>query len=122
MKTWKIEVSVVAAILLAVNVITHHLFSIEPIAAIAVLLTFCHAQVADRLAEQEALRVVPQVDCYRRMGYYFVGKEVCWLLYFSMSHAYSALVGVFVFLLYPVWRRLYRKHYPVGRYGQSLIH
>lgn len=122
MKTWRVEVLVVAAILLTVNIITHHLLSIELIAAVAVLLTFCHAQIADRLAEQEALKVVPQVDCYRKMGYYFIGKEICWLLFFSCSHAYSALVGVFVFLLYPVWRRLYRKHHPIGRHGQSLIH
>lgn len=117
MKTWKLELLVVGLVLLMVNLITHRLFSIELIASIAVLMTFGHAQVADRLAEHEALRAVPQVECYRRMGNYFVGKEMCWLLYFSLSHAYSALVGVFVFLLYPVWRRIYRKHFPLGRHG-----
>lgn len=122
MKTWKWETLVVGLILLTVNIFAHHLLSIDMIAALAVLLTFGHASIGDRLAEQEALRTTPQVECYRKMGYYFVGKEMCWLLYFSVSHAYSALVGVFVFLLYPVWRRLYRKHYPIGRHGQSLIH
>lgn len=117
MKTWKIEMGMVALILLTVNVLTHHLFSIELLAAGAVLLTFAHAQVADRLAEHEAQRCVPEVDCFRRMWYYFIGKEMLWLLYFAMSHAYSALVGVFVFLAYPMWRRLYRKHYPLGRHG-----
>lgn len=98
----------VTAILLAVNFLTGKLFTIEVLAAIAVVLTFGHAQIADRLAEQESLRSVPQVDCYRKMRYYFLGKEVLWLLYFFLNHSYSALVGVFIFLAYPVWRSLYR--------------
>jgi hypothetical protein len=108
MKTWKVEMLVVAAILMAVNFFAHKLFTIEILAAAAVVLTFGHAQVADRLAEKEAQREVPEVECYRKMWYYFVGKEIFWLLYFFLNHSYSALVGVFVFLLYPVWRRVYR--------------
>lgn len=117
MKTWYAETGIVAFILLAVLVFTHRLFSVELIAAAAVLLTFGHASVADRLAEREELRCTPEVECFRKMWYYFVGKEMLWLLYFFMIHAYSALVGVFVFLAYPVWRRLYRRHYPLGRHG-----
>ena len=99
---------VVATILMVVNYFAHHLLSIELVGSLAVLLTFGHAQIADRLAEQEGLRDKPQVDCYRKMVYYFVGKEMCWLVYFACTHTYSALVGVFVFLAYPVWRRFYR--------------
>jgi hypothetical protein len=109
MKTWKLEMLVVAAVLIAVNYLTHKLFTIEILAAFAVLMTFGHAQIADRLAEQEALRTVPAVDCYRKMWYYFVGKETFWFLYFYLNHSYSALVGVFLFLAYPAWRRIYRK-------------
>lgn len=109
MKTWKIEMLVVATILLVVNYLSHKLFSIEILAAIAVILTFGHAQIADRLAEKEAQKDIPEVDCYRKMWYYFVGKEMFWFLYFFMNHSYSALVGVFVFLAYPVWRSIYRK-------------
>lgn len=119
MKTWRIEMLVVAAILVAVNYLTHKLFTIEILAAIAVLMTFGHAQIADRLAEQEALRVTPTVDCYRKMWYYFVGKEAFWFLYFFLNHSYSALVGVFLFLAYPAWRKIYRKR--IQR-GQSSIH
>lgn len=100
---------VVATILLVVNYLSHKLFSIEILAAIAVILTFGHAQIADRLAEKEAQKDIPEVDCYRKMWYYFVGKEMFWFLYFFMNHSYSALVGVFVFLAYPVWRSIYRK-------------
>lgn len=109
MKTWKIEMMVVAAILGVVNYLTHGLhLSIELVGSLAVLLTFGHAQIADRLAEQEGLRDKPTVDCHRMMWWYFGAKEMCWLFYFLFTHTYSALVGVFVFLAYPVWRGMYR--------------
>jgi hypothetical protein len=107
-KTWKIEMAVVAAILLIVNIFTSRLFTIEIISAVAVLLTFCHAQISSRLTEQQSLIDKPTVDCYRKLFYYHIGKEICWLLYFLLNHSYSALVGVFVFLLYPLWRKYYK--------------
>lgn len=108
MKTWKIEMMVVTAILIVVNYLAHKLFSIEILAALAVLLSFGHTQISARLAEKEAQRPIPEVECYKEMWYYFVGKEMLWLLYFFFNHSYSALVGVFIFIFYPVWRRLYR--------------
>lgn len=110
MKTWKIETLVVAAILLAVNFFTHRLFTIEILASIAVLLSFGYASIGDRLLEQEAARAEPQVECYRKMQYYFMGKEFFWFLYFLLNHSYSALTGVLIFFAYPIWRRIYRKH------------
>lgn len=100
---------VVGLILLSVNLLTHKFFTIEVLAAIAVLFTFGHAQIADRMAEQEDLRDKPSVDCYKKLWYYFVGKEIFWCLYFFLNHSYSALVGVFVFLFYPIWRGIYRR-------------
>jgi hypothetical protein len=108
-KTWKLETAVVAIVLLAVNYFTHKLFTIEILSAIAVLLTFGYVSISDRLAEQEALRVTPAVDCYKKLQYYFIGKELFWFLYFFLNHSYSALVGVILFLIYPVWRKIYRK-------------
>ena len=110
MKTWKIELFVVAIILLTVNFFTHRLFSIEILSSIAVLLSFGYASIGDRLIEQETQRLNPQVECYRTMQYYFVGKEFFWFLYFFMNHSYSALTGVLIFFAYPIWRRVYRKH------------
>jgi hypothetical protein len=107
MKTWKIEMLVVAVILLIVN-LAGKLWFIEILGSIAVLLTFGHAQVADRMAEQEGLRDKPSVECYRRLIYYYVGKEVFWCFYFLLNHSYSALVGVLVFITYPMWRKIYR--------------
>lgn len=115
MKTWKVETLVVAVILLAVNFFAHRLWTIELIASAAVLLTFGHTSIAARLAEQEELRQVPQVECYRKMWYYFAGKETLWFLYFFLNHSYSALVGVCVFLAYPIWRRWWRKIKPLGQ-------
>lgn len=114
MKTWKLEMAGVAAILLAVNFFTHKILSIELLASMAVLLTFGHAQIADRLAEQEGLKKVPAVSCYKKMWYYFMAKEFFWLLYFFMNKSYSALIGVFVFLAYPVWRSWYRRMKPIN--------
>lgn len=99
---------VVGAILLAVNFFTHKLFTIEMLAALAVFLSFAHTQVTDRMAEQEGLKEKPVVGCFKMMWYYFIGKEICWCLYFFLNHSYSALVGVIIFLCYPVWRSVYR--------------
>ena len=108
MKTWKIEMLVVAVLLLTVNICTHKFYSIEILASIAVLLTFGHAQIAARLAEKEAKRTVVEVDCHGMMWLYFFGKEMFWLLYFFLNHSYSALMGVFIFIFYPFWRLIYR--------------
>ena len=109
MKTWVGEMIVVAAILVMVNTITNHLLLPDIIAAIAVLLTFGHAQIGDRLAEKQSMLEKPTVKCYRRMLLYFIGKEVCWFAFFLMTQSYSALVGVVVFLFYPLWRKGYRR-------------
>jgi hypothetical protein len=113
MKTWKIEMIVVAAILLTVNFFTQKLFTIEMLAATAVLLTFGHIQISERLAEKEAQKSFPEVECYRKLHYYFIAKELFWLAYFFMNHSYSALVGVFTFLAYPIWRKYWRKYHPL---------
>lgn len=100
--------AVVAAILILVNVLTHKLFSLELISALAVLLTFGHAQISSRLSEQQSLEEQPTVECYRKLLFYYLGKEVCWFWYFLISESYSALVGVIVFLFYPLWRKYYK--------------
>lgn len=135
MKTWVLEAGVVALILGAVVGMTGSK-PIEWLGAVAVLLTFMHAQVSFRLSEAEdrrdGLRREAQalsqryehaaekpsladvqaadakyfhhVECHRWLARYHVGKELLWLAYFVAMGAWSALVGVFVFLLYPLWR------------------
>lgn len=99
---------IVAGVLLIANVFSGPPNPVELLGAIAVFLSFGHAQIADRLAEKEGQKEKPEVACYKKLWYYFIGKELFWLVYFLMNHSYSALAGVFIFLAYPVWRKFYR--------------
>lgn len=124
-RTWQVELAVVAALLGLTVKLTGGGW-VEMLGAAAVLAGFAHAQVADRLAESEAFRArgfdlmagitLPSVvHCYRWQLRYLVGKEILWCGFFIAHRSWSALVGVGVFLLYPVWRRWYRQREPLGR-------
>ena len=102
-------VAVILGLMLAAT--KRYLMPVEWIGAVAVLLTFGHAQVANRLAERAEIQA-DGVECYRWARRYWIGKEILWLIYFVMLGAYSALVGVGVFLLYPIWRVLWRAPHP----------
>lgn len=114
-RTWRIEMLVVAIVLVGVVLISGGGW-LELIGAAAVLLSFGHAQVADRLAEAEQDRqaasppgvVRDSVECHRWATRYLVGKESLWLLYFVAHRSWSALAGVALFLVYPLWRRYWR--------------
>jgi len=106
-RTWMVEQTVVATILSLVVFLTHGGW-IEWVGAVAVLLSFAHGSVTDRLAEMEGHREKPQVECYKWAKRYFLGKECFWLVYFIAHHSWSALVGVGLFLIYPFWRSFYR--------------
>lgn len=109
MKTWQKEAMLVAAILFSVVMATGGK-PIEYIGAGAVLFTFLHAQVGFRFSEaaQNAENIADLVPCHGKMARYFLAKEALWFVYFSMLGAWSALVGVFVFIGYPFWRKYYR--------------
>lgn len=112
MKTWRLEAAVVAVVLAVVVLATGN-HPREWIGATGVLGSFLHAQVSDRLAEREASRATPAVDCHRMARVYFIGREVAWLTYFATGRCWSALVGCALFLLYPAWRRWWRAHHPM---------
>jgi hypothetical protein len=103
LRTWHKESLVVGIILAAVAVIKGQ--PIEWLGALAVFLTFMHAQIAFRLSESESRQSLVQVECYWKAQYYFLAKEACWFLYFICLGAWSALIGVLIFLLYPLWRK-----------------
>ena len=109
-RTWQIEAFVVGATLSVVAIFSGHGAS-EWIGACAVLASFLHGQVTDRLAEQEASRPAPNVECYRHALRYFVAKELLWCVYFVVHRSWSALVGVGLFLAYPIWRKWWRKQH-----------
>ena len=109
MRTWQKEAFVVGAVLFSVVVLTGGK-PIEYIGALAVYFTFMHAQIGFRFSEaaQNQENVAALVPCHAKSTRYFIAKEALWFLYFSLLGAWSALVGVFVFILYPFWRRWYR--------------
>lgn len=109
---WQLELYAVSALLVGVWVATGNDLT-EALGVLAVILTFCHAQVSDRMAEREAARTRPEVHCYRWSLRYFVGKELLWLAYFVLHESWSALAGVGIFLVYPIWRRWYRRYFPL---------
>jgi hypothetical protein len=122
LRTWHAELAVVALILGATVAATAGAWR-EIVGSLAVLAGFAHAQVSERLAEHAKLtdRFASNVNghlgqpapgsshhayCWRWSSRYFLAKELLWLVYFVSLQAWSALVGVAVFLLYPLWRRL----------------
>jgi hypothetical protein len=108
MRTWHVEMAVVAAVLGAVLWLTEAPAR-ELLGAAAVLAGFGHASVSDRMAAAQARQSAPDVACFRWAQRYWVVKELCWVGYFAASRSYSALVGCAVFLLYPLWRALWRR-------------
>lgn len=112
MKTWKKEALVIASVLFTQLYFTKFKFS-EIICSLAVYLTFLHAQVADRMHERQSLQISPDVECYKKLNYYFMGKECLWIAFFLMTRSYSALAGAILFSLYPLWRKFYRIRKPI---------
>jgi hypothetical protein len=62
------------------------------------------------IAAAEAAKVTLDhyVECYWKLTWYLVAKEILWLVTFVLLKAWPALVGVGLFLLYPIWRHFYR--------------
>lgn len=87
----------------------------EIIAAAAVFFTFKHASVADRMQERQSIKETPDVECYKKSNQYFMIKEALWVIFFILIKSWAALTGAFVFFCYPLWRKWYRRHYPLGR-------
>lgn len=111
MRTWVGEMLVVGAVLAGVAILRG--VWVEWLGAAAVLASFGHASVAERMREREAARDRPEVQCFRWSWRYFVAKEVLWVAYFASTGAHAALAGCGVFLLYPAWRAWWRRRHPL---------
>lgn len=114
MKTWHAERAVVAAVLLGVALVGGHWQDF--VGSAAVLLSFAHAQIADRLRERSETSSDP-VHCSHLLDRYWVAKEALWALYFVSSQAWPALAGCVLFLAYPAWRRMWRRVHPRAANG-----
>lgn len=113
MKTWKLELAVVALALGAAVLVTRGGL-LEVVGALAVLAAFAHTQVSERMRERQAAKAKPDVRCHRWALRYFFAKELLWCSYFVAHRSWSALVGVGVFLLYPLWRKWWRARRPMA--------
>lgn len=117
-RTYHVENSAVALVLVIVLLSTgnwSHPF--KWVEALAVLMTFGHAGIAQRLEEQQRqqldLHGEAQVPCFYKLEPMFVGKETLWMITFAVAGLWSALAGVFVFLMYYPWREAWRHQHPL---------
>jgi hypothetical protein len=109
-KTWMYEISVIAAVLFSVTLIFANNL-VNWLSTFAVLFTFNHAQIADRLKERQKKMEVPDVECYHKLDKLFVIKEILWITTFIIIGSYAAIVGSVMFALYPLWRKYYRHNF-----------
>ncbi|HEX2858639.1 MAG TPA: hypothetical protein VHP58_00315 [Alphaproteobacteria bacterium] len=95
---------------LALVAVLHGNTLAEWVGVFAVYFGFNHMSIADMLERAQHKRTVKEVKCYKKLTYYMWAKEACWLAYFVLLNAYTGLVGVVIFALYPLWRAYYKKH------------
>ena len=120
-RTYVIEYVVAGIILIATAIISGKA-NVEWIWVLAVFLTFCHIGITDRLHEREhisqttnpSVNKKEMVECYYKLPRFYYGKEICWTIYFLYLGARSALLWVWIFLLYWPRRKLYRKYHPIS--------
>lgn len=112
MKTWYIELIVVTIILSLVCYFGANNL-INWITTLAIIFTFQHAQIGDRLQERQGIMDKPTVECYWKLNYLFGIKEVLWIIAFVLMHNWAAIIGSVMFTLYPIWRKVYRKYKPM---------
>ena len=113
-RTWHLEAFVMAIPLVAVCVISREAHEI--VGALAVFVGTRRMSVADRLREAVEASPDPEVSCHRWLLRYLITNEVLWVAYYGLLGAWNGLVGAGLFLLYPAWRRLYRRWYPRDRH------
>lgn len=109
MRTWVYEIIVIGLVLCTIDIVFANNL-INWITTLAILFTFNHAQIGDRLQERQHKMDQPTVECYYKLNKLFTIKEILWIISFLLMHNYSAIVGSCLFALYPYWRKYYRKY------------
>jgi len=110
--TWVYEFIFAGTLLAVVTALTTDWHSpraviISLAAAVGVFCALGHAKVGSRMSEEQEAMPSPTISCYRMAERYWVLKEVAWFTAFVVSGMYPALVGNFLFILYPVWRKVH---------------
>lgn len=107
---WQIEAIIVAFLLLLTAYISGKGW-IELLGVGAVFFSWMHASVANSLHDAQLARIerleTAEVGCYQWLARYFYIKEALWCLYFFYLGAWSALVGVFIFVIYQSWKKVW---------------
>jgi hypothetical protein len=111
-KTWHYEASVVIFVLFITVYLSGNQL-LEYVGALAVFFTFMLLEIQDRSNEKEKQRAIPDNECFHLSPVYLYIKETLWISYFLLKGAHSALVGSFIFILYPLWRKIFRKYRPL---------
>ena len=106
MKTWQKEMLAAGIILIGIAIAGGR--AIDFIGAAAVLFTFGHMSVSERLREKTIEQPIPSVECYRWLTFYLIAKEITWVAFFLFTGSYPALFGCALFLCYPLWRKFHR--------------
>ncbi len=106
-KTWHYELAVISLVLCATTFILSNNL-VNWITTAAIILTFQHAQIGDRLQERQKVLDKPTVECFWKLNWLFGGKEVLWITAFVLMGNYAAIIGSVMFSLYPIWRKYYR--------------
>ena len=112
LRTWHYELGVVALSISATTYFMHNDL-INWLTTAAVIFTFQHAQIGDRLQEKQAILDKPTVECYKKLSKMFIIKEILWISAFILMANYAALVGSILFMIYPYWRKYYRIKHPL---------
>lgn len=96
---------------------------IEWIGVLAVFMAFKHTVVAFRLEDtvQTMERHAHISHPKNRQAQLFYTKEILWFIYFVLLGAWSALVGVILFLLYPFWHKARKKYHTGTKHKQEVI-
>lgn len=117
-KTYHVESGFVLLVLALVVVLTGHTLTWSKwIEMFAVFFTFSHASVAQRLEEKQQQQLEThgeaEVECFRMLEAYFIGKEFLWMIAFIEMEAWPALTGVIIFLMFYPWREAWRRRHPL---------
>lgn len=88
---------------------SYRLLAANACGAAAVYSSFEYVTIATRLEEASHNGKTPLVKCVGKLLRVLVRREALWLLTFALLGAWTSMAGIPLFLLYPVWRRYYRR-------------
>lgn len=87
---------------------------IEWIGSVAVFIGFKHAVIAFRLeevVERQKTHGDTAFNSHGKQTQYFYAKEILWFVYFILLGAWSGLIGVVLFLSYPIWHKIREEYH-----------